>query len=130
MPLSRVIVGLGVNILTPLLGVTAFLLLCRKMQRADVQSPPIIAYFILFATFGSWLMVLLTVLFWEWSGMASLGILYLALISPLVTAGVAISLRNRRALSGFHRTAYLASIGYSGLILMGWLVCLGSWIFG
>jgi hypothetical protein len=113
---------LGIHVLIPLLGLTVFVLLCRKMQRT-IQSPPFVSYFILFATLGGWLMVSLTALFWRWSGMASLGVAALILVAPFVTAGAAINLRNRRTLSAFHRGAYFASIAYSCLTLpaLGWL---------
>ena len=69
-------------------------------------------------------MVVLTALFWQWSGLASLGVAALILVAPFATAGVALSLRKRRALSAFHRSAYLASIFYCCLTLpaLGWLV--------
>ena len=118
MSVSKVIAGIGVNILVPLLGVVVFVLLCRRIRQAQIQSPPFFYYFILFATYGGWLMVLLTALFWEWSGMASLGVLYLVLIAPFVTAGIAYSLHSSYSLSVFHRVAYIASIVYSGLMLV------------
>jgi hypothetical protein len=124
MPLSKIIAEVGVNLVTPFLGVVAFVLLCRWMWRARIESPPFLSWFILFATFGGWLMILLTALFWEWSGMASLGFFYLVLVAPFVTAALAWSLHRRRALSGFHRSAFVASISYSGLVLatfLGWL---------
>jgi hypothetical protein len=123
MTLPHVIVGIGVNIVVPLLGLIAFVLLCRKMRHANIESPPVFYFFILFATCGGWLMVLLTALFWEWSGMASLGVFYLVLVAPFVTAGIAFSLRRRRALSVFHRAAYVASVVYSGLMV----VTFGVW---
>ena len=118
MPLSKVIAAVGGNLVVPLLGVVVFGLLCRWMCRARVPSPPFLSYFILFATFGGWLVVLLTALFWEWSGMASLGVFFLALVTPFVTAALAWSLRRRRALSSFHRSAFIASIGYSSVMIL------------
>jgi hypothetical protein len=112
------VAAIGVNFLVPLLGVIALALLCRRMRRAQVQSPPFFSYFILFAAFGGWLVVGLTALFWKWSGMASLGVFSLILVAPFVTAEVALSLRNRRAFSAFHQSAYVASIAYSALTLM------------
>jgi hypothetical protein len=129
MPVSKVIAGIGVNILVPLLGVIIFVLLCRRMWRMHIQSPPFFYYFILFATYGGWLMVFLTALLWEWSGMASLGVFYLVLIAPFVTAGVAFSLRGSYALSGFHRVAYIASMVYSGLMVVTLGVWLGVYFF-
>jgi O-antigen ligase len=113
----------GIHVVVPLLGATVFALLCRKMQQSHVQSPPFLSYLVLFATFGGWLIVFLTALFWRWSGMASLGVAALILVAPFVTAGVAISLRSRQTLSAFHRGAYFASIAYCCLTLpaLGWL---------
>ena len=112
----------GIHVLVPLVGLTVFVLLCRKMQRTT-QSPPFLSYFILFAIFGGWLMVCLTALFWRWSGLASIGVAALVLVAPFVTAGVAIHLRSRRPKSAFHRGAYFASIAYCCLTLpaLGWL---------
>jgi hypothetical protein len=116
--LSKIIAAIGVNLVIPLLGVIAYGLLCRRMWRMQIASPPFLSYFILFATFGGWLMVLLTALFWEWSGMASLGVFYLVLIAPFLTAFLAWKLNGRRALSGFHQSAFVASISYSCLIVV------------
>jgi hypothetical protein len=118
------VTAIGIHLLVPLLGVVVFALFCRWMRQTHVRSPPYLSYFILFATFGGWLMVGLTALFWKWSGMASLGVFSLVLVAPFVTAGVAFRLRNRRALSAFHRSAYIASIAYSGLAL----AALGGWL--
>jgi hypothetical protein len=129
MPISKIFAGIAVNFLVPLLGVIVFVLLCRRMLRANVPSPPFFCYFVLFATFGGWLMVFLTAMFWEWSGMASFGVFYLVLIAPFVTAGVAFSLHGRRAASVFHQSAYYAGIGYSGSMMVLVLVRIGVWFF-
>jgi hypothetical protein len=81
--------AIAINLLVPLLGVVIFALLCRKMRRTHVPAPPFFSYFVLFATFGGWLMVCLTALFWKWSGLASLGVFSLILVAPFVTAGMA-----------------------------------------
>jgi len=125
MPLSKVITAVAIHLLVPLLGVAAFLLLCRRMRRAQIPSPPFFSYFVLFGTFGGWLLVLLTALFWEWSGMASIGVFSLVLVAPLVTATLALSLWRRRALSAFHRRAFAASVAYSGFMLASVLSWLG-----
>jgi hypothetical protein len=129
MPLPKIIAEIGVNILVPLLGVIVFVLLCRRMRRTHIPSPPFVQYFILFISYGGCLMVLLTALFWEWSGIASLGFFYLVLIAPFVTAGVAVSLRRCYALTVFHRVGYIASIAYTGLMVVTLIIWLGSWFF-
>jgi hypothetical protein len=129
MDVSKVIAAIGVNILVPLLGVIAFALLCRRMMRTHVKSPPFFHYFILFFTIGGWLVVFLTALFWEWSGMASLGVFYLVLIAPFVTTGVAFSLRDCYVFSTYHHVAYIASIVYSGLMVVTFGVWFGIYFF-
>jgi hypothetical protein len=86
------------------------------MRSASIRSPPVIPYFILFATFGGWLLVALTAYFWKWSGMASLGMIYLILVAPFLTAALAWKLRHQRALSVFHRCAFLGNAAYTCLI--------------
>ncbi len=70
------------------------------------------------------MLVVLTALFWEWSGLASIGVFYLLLVAPLVTAAFAMTLRRQRAVSAYHRNVFVVSIGYTGLML----VLVLSWI--
>ena len=130
MPLSKIIVGVGINLVVPFLGVVAFILFCQWMWKTRIQSPPFFSYFILFSIFGGWLVVLLTALFWESSGMAALGLFYLVLIAPFATAVVAWCLRRRRALSSFHRSAFIICIGYSILIPAIILILLLAYAMG
>jgi hypothetical protein len=67
---------------------------------------------ILFFTYGGWLLVLLTVSLWYWSGLALLGLIYLMVVAPIVLIGLAVYLRPRRTKSPFHRAAFAASAGY------------------
>ena len=115
---SQVITAIAIHLLMPLAGFAVFCWLYFHMRRAGIPAPPFVSYFILFATFGGWLLVALTVLFWEWSGMASLGVFYLVFVAPRITAVLAWRLRQRRADSGFHRAAFWTSAAYSGLILV------------
>jgi len=71
-------------------------------------------------------MVALTAIFWEWSGMASLGVFYLALIAPFVTAAAAWNLRRRRDLSVFHKSAFIAGTAYSAAIALLDLCWIGA----
>ncbi len=56
--------------------------------------------------------------------MASLGVFYLMLVAPFLTAGTAFGLRYRRSLSPFHRNAYVVSVAYS---CVAWMM-LGGWL--
>jgi hypothetical protein len=117
MPLPRIITAIAIHLLVPCLGIAAYLLLCRRMTLEQIPSPPYFSWFVLFGIFGGWLLVLLTGLFWQWSGMASIGVFGLAIIAPFTTTALALSLRGRRALSVFHRGAFAATVGYSALML-------------
>jgi hypothetical protein len=98
------------------MGLFGFWMLVRRMRSASIPSPPVVPYFILFATLGGWLLVLLTAYFWQWSGMASLGMIYLIIVAPFLTAVLAWKLRYQRALSVFHRCAFIGNIAYPCLI--------------
>ena len=113
--------GIVVNLVVPLIGVGIYLRLCRKMWRSQIQSPPFISYFFLFVNFGGCLLIVLTALFWEWSGMASLGFCYLLLVSPFVSGAIAWTLYRRREISRFHRAGYVAGLVYEVLVVV--LLC-------
>ena len=119
------VLGLAVNILVPLMGVSAYLLLCRKMLRSGIEMPPIFSYFILFAIYGAWLVLVLTGLFWIWSGMASLGIFALFLCAPFATVVLTLFLRKRRTLSAYHRVGFSLSLFYTVVIpvlIVAWIL--------
>jgi hypothetical protein len=82
------------------------------MFKTGIPDPPIVPFFFLFATYGGWLLVILTALFLGWSGMATIGIAYLMFIAPLVMLALTIRLYKRRNLSGFHLCAFAASAAY------------------
>ena len=64
---------IGIHVLVPLLGLTAFVLLCRNMRRTHIQSPPFLSWLVLLGTFGGWLMVCLTAgLVWQFALVAIL----------------------------------------------------------
>ena len=109
----------AIYIFLPALGVAVYLFLIQHMRRTGVASPPTIAYFLLFFTVGGWLQVLLTAWLWEWSGLASLGVFYLIFIAPFLTAFTAWRLRLQRAVSTFHKCAFLLCGLYSCLIAVG-----------
>ena len=109
----------------PFLGVVVYALLCLRMYRLKVESPPYRSYFLLFAFYGASLMGALLVAIHpkQWSGMHSLGGFFLIFIAPIVTLVMMWNLRKRRAISPFHRYAYLASAAYS-LLMALLVVCL------
>jgi hypothetical protein len=112
------LVPIAIYIFLPILGIAGYWILVQWMRRAGVPLPPVIPFFVLFFTLGGWLQVLLTALLWEWSGLASMGVLYLLVIAPILTLAIARQLRSRRRFSNFHRWAFFLNIAYSCSILV------------
>jgi hypothetical protein len=114
----------------PLLGVMGYVRLMSRMRDEKVPSPPVFTLLVLFAVFGGWLVVLLTNLLWKWSGMASVGVLVLVVLAPFVTGVLALRLRNRRALSPYHKAAFAAGMSYSIVVFSmvgAWVLLRGGW---
>jgi hypothetical protein len=115
-------VALLIHLALPAAGVLAFVRLTRRMARAGVSDPPVARLFMLFATYGGWLLVGLTGLFWYWSGMASAGVAYLLLVAPLVALGIAAATFRRRAASPYHRATFWAAALYAPAVAALWAV--------
>ena len=107
---------LVIHVLVPVAGVALYAWLRRRMRAAGVLAPPDVALFLVFFTYGGLLLVLLTAAFWYWSGAASLGFAYLALVAPFVMAGTAFNLRERRTVSRYHAATFIVAAGYIPVI--------------
>ena len=105
----EVVKAILIHLVVPLAGFQGFLWLRNEMRAAQIERPPVIPLLIIFATYGGWLMVLLTLLFWYWSGMALLGLIYLVVIAPVVMTVMAVLLYRQRRLSRYHFGSFIAS---------------------
>ncbi|TNE79821.1 MAG: hypothetical protein EP332_09580 [Bacteroidetes bacterium] len=72
------------------------------MRKEKVSQPPILPLFIAFACYGALLVLMATHLFWSWSGMASLGLLFQIFISPILMLWVALESSRNLVLSSYH----------------------------
>jgi hypothetical protein len=106
-----------VNFVVPLAGLGIFLRLREQMRDQQIERPPIVPLIIIFATYGGLLMVVLTVLFWRWSGMASLGVFYLVVVAPLAMTVLAVILYRQRRLSRYHFGSLIASGVYPCVVV-------------
>lgn len=100
------------HIAIPLAGLFLYWLLCQRMWKSDIESPPIIPIFILFSAYGGWIIVFLSMLFGYWSGMTALVFVGLLLVVPVVMGLLALYLFWQRNLSKYHYASFLLSIGY------------------
>ena len=124
MSADEIVRAAAIHLGTPALGVTLYVWLCVRMRRATPE-PPYLTYFFLFATVGGWLLIVLTELFWVWSGMASLGTFFLLLVSPFLAAGFAFFMYPERTDSGFHRWAVRLCVAYACVVFafdVAWIV--------
>ena len=113
-----------IHLVVPALGVLAFLKICLDIRKKEIPHPPYFPVFALFFGYGSWLMIFLTLLFWYWSGMASLGFFFLLFAMPLAILGCIVWLRPKRELSKYHAYGLKGSYMYMALTVCTWIVLL------
>ena len=103
---------IAIYILTPPIGLLYYLSIRKKMIKADVAEFGLFEMFILFATYGGLLTLVLTTFFWEWSGMASLGCFYLILIAPILMLIIAVRNYKKRKTSIYSEWIFYLAISY------------------
>ena len=127
MVIKEIIIALTIHLIIPLVGFLYFQKLKRQMIVENVVAPPTRELFVLFATYGGLLLVILTSFFWYWSGMASLGTFYLILGAPIVTGLIAYKYRQTKMSSRYHKWTYILGLIYFPILL---LFCLLVCLFG
>jgi hypothetical protein len=105
-----------VNLVAPLVGLQIYIWLRNRIHAIGVERPPVIPLFIIFSTYGGWGMIILTLLFWYWSGMALFGLIYLVFVAPIVMTVLAVMLYHQRGLSRYHLGLFIASGVYPCLV--------------
>lgn len=96
----------------PVASILYYLHILAKMRRLQIEDAPVMDLFIVFFTYGGLLLVVMTVLFWYWSAMASLGAVYLILVAPVLLGIIAVNQNSQKEKSVFHRYTRLAAIRY------------------
>ena len=118
-------IPLLIYVCVPAVAIVGYTATRKRMLRARIESPPERGLFLVFACYGALLLGLLTALFWEWSGLASLGTIVM-LGGCVVLLVQAAYLSPRRKLSIFHDRIWLASIGFiPAILLAAMIVALG-----
>ena len=114
MTTAGIIIALIVYFIIPLAGLLLFLRLKNRMKNEHIQNAPITELFIIFATYGGLLLILLTSLIWplDWSGMASLGCFYLILGAPIIMGIIAYRHRQSKNISRYHNWIFLSGLLY------------------
>ena len=116
--MTEVFTALFIHLRVPLAGILAYGLLCRKLLQQGAPIDFLGQLFIIFFCWGGLLIVTLTSLFWQWSGMASLGFGFLLFIAPFVVGGVAFHLARLSQPTVAQRRAMWACLGYYGAMAL------------
>jgi len=112
MTTREIIIALTIHLILPLAELLYFYKIKRQIQRENIVNAPTFELFIIFATYGGLLFVTLTTFFWQWSGLASLGIFYLILAAPIVMAIIAIRQRRIKLNSKYHNWTFKSALFY------------------
>lgn len=83
------IIPISIYILTPIIGLVLFLFTNKILKPNEKKELYTLKLLIAFVNIGGLTLLLLTTLFWKWSGLASLGTAYLILIAPILMAVIA-----------------------------------------
>tara|TARA_A100000171_G_C2129653_1_gene145842 strand:+ start:594 stop:980 length:387 start_codon:yes stop_codon:yes gene_type:complete len=109
---SELTIAILIHAAIPLLGLIFFLILLNKTQKENTQNISWIALFLIFLTYGTLLIMVLTVLLWKWSGMTSLSSAYLLIGAPIIMGIIAYKNYKNRHLSKYHKWVYRSGISY------------------
>ena len=106
----------SIYFIIPIIGIGLYFILSKTLLDRGATTAFLAEILFLFICYGGWLLVILTGVFWEWSGLASAGTLFLIFISPLAMLGCAIHLFITRKSSRAHLLAFFAASFYIPLI--------------
>ena len=114
-----------IYLFVPVVGLVSYAFVIRAMRKRAIPNPPVVSYFVLFLPHGGLLLVALTSLFWEWSGLASLGTAALFFAGPALAFTLLIKNYRKKTLSLFHKAVPIISIGFLFELIVFWLISIG-----
>lgn len=122
----EIITATCIYFLIPIIGLLYFIHLRDKMVKAQVTNPPVIELLLVFAIYGVLLIIILTAFFWEWSAPASLGVIFIVFIAPILMAFISVRLQTNKGLSKYHLAIQNAALYYFlifpvSLFILFWL---------
>jgi len=111
-----------IYLVVPAIGLGAFACVLKTMRRRAIPEPPVISLFALFFLNGSLLLVVLTALFWHWSGLASLGAAFLVLVGPVMAVVLLVKGLRTSTISPFHQAVPIMSVAFMvALVVYCWI---------
>jgi hypothetical protein len=122
----EIIIATFIYFATPIIGMLYFVHLRDKMIKAQIKNPPVIELLLVLAIYGILLILILTALFWEWSGFASLGVIFIVFVAPILMAFISVRLQMEKSSTNYHLALQRAALYYFlifpvSLFLLFWL---------
>ena len=108
----EIITIITLYLIIPFIGLLSFILLSQKIKRENIVNPPRFQLLLIFATYGVLLLIILIELVSLWSGLASLGVLYLIIGGPILMGIIAKRMHKNKLQSKYHLIVYRASLLY------------------
>ncbi len=107
-----------IYLLLPIVGIIRYYKLAAKMETEGVEQPPLLPYFLIFLCYIALIMVELTALFWAYTGLLFLVMLFATFAAPIIMLFTAIYMfmPSRRTLSAYHTWAFILSLLYPIII--------------
>jgi len=112
------IIFLFIHVIVPVIGITVYTMLVRRMKQDQTTNPPIIQLFWIFGTYGVAIILILTSLIWKWSGMASIGAFASVTVGLIITVITAFSVFKKMNQSKYHNLTFWLSISYIGFVIL------------
>ena len=107
-----------IHLAVPLAGVAWYVSLWKRLRGQGASAVFLHQLLLIFFCWGGLLLVVLTALFGQWSGLASAGAAFLITLAPLSLAIVAVSLFRSEQRSPAQRTALRACLSYFAALLV------------
>jgi hypothetical protein len=123
----EILIALLLHIVVPLAGIGLYFWIARRWLVDGAPISAIAQLFLVFFCYGGLLLVILTAIFWKWSGAASLGA-FLLLFASLPMTAIAILLHWRPMRHPCQRIIKRACAWYVPVLLV--LILLGLAISG
>jgi len=113
-----VLVFIFIHVVVPIMGIALFFKTLNKYKPSEMAELYAIKLFFTFGCLGVQLILLLTSLFWNWSGMASLGTAVLIFVAPFIMGAFAYHSYKRREIVGERILLRLSMIYFAGLVFL------------
>lgn len=118
--LLQIVMIVVVLLVIPIIGVAMFWRTLCKMKDELGHQAPGTQLFLLFAHYGIILLLMLTTVLWGWSGMSSLGLIYLLFVSPLFIIPI-ITSNAKKTGSGYYRYLQRAAVYFYPIMIVSFV---------